>query len=66
MNGFPPHFTGTLPIIGPRFDYLGNVIGSKVKVSHIHDPENTVNAITPEPMNKLRPNFTQTLLIVGP
>jgi len=65
MNGIPPTFTGTLPIIGPRFDYLVKVIGSKVKVSHTYDPENIVNAITPEPKNGLRPNFTQTLPIVG-
>jgi len=65
INGFPPNFSGTLPIIGPRFDCLVKVIGSKVKVSHIHDSENIVNGITPEPKNGLRPNFTQTLPIVG-
>ena len=40
-------------------------IRDRVKVSHISDPENIVNAITPQPKNGLRPNFTQTLPIAG-
>ena len=49
MNGFPPNFTGALLIIGSRFGYFVKVIRSKVKVSHIHDPENIVNeSLDPE------------------
>ena len=60
MIGFPPNFTGALLIIGSGFGYFVKVIRSKVKVSHILNPENIVNAIspelTPEPMNEFRPN----------